>query len=285
LQLEKVDLVAICDPSDEALSSFSKDWQIENTFENAEQMLDEMDLDVVSICSPTEFHIDACKTIAKQNNIKGIFCEKPLAYTFNDSIEISKLLRDRFVSVNFFRRWNSTFVDLRADIQSKKYGEILAVHAAYTKGLFVNGSHLIDLLNWFFGTPCKVNTHKIYPTVGKDLGVDFSLSFSKGLTASVLHVPSVPYVNIDMSIFTEFGKIHITQRGQQIEWSSSVKDNDYNSVNKLKRVYKKDTQWRNCITRALSELLLIIDKKATSSCSLNEGLKVSEICEKIIKSH
>ena len=50
------------------------------------------------------------------------------------------------------------------------------------------------------------------------------------------------------------------QRGQKIEWFKSIVDEDYNKTfQKLQFVSSEETDWTDCPTRALTELLAVIN--------------------------
>lgn len=281
-QIDNVDLIAASDISQSRRTNFANKWKISNVFSTELEMLNSLDLDIISICSPTEYHIDAFKAISESKTVKGIFCEKPLAHNLNAAYEILDISKKFNVSLNYFRRWNSKLTELLNDLKEGKYGELKYIKASYTKGLKVNGSHLIDLLYSVLGMPIDVHSYYIHKSIDKDPGVDFSLSFKGQIDANFQHIPKVPYVLIDMDFFTEKGRVSMVQRGQKIEWFESIKDNDYNAFNKLEFVSSETTDWSNCPTRALEELIEVMRNGGQTSCTPQDGVNVYEICEKII---
>jgi predicted dehydrogenase len=171
---------------------------------------------------------------------------------------------------------------LCVDLRNNKYGKVNSINARYTKGVLVNGSHLIDILYWFFGMPIDIATYHIHNPKAEDPGVDFRIKFKPDIDATFLHIPDVPYVYINIDLFTEKGKLSISQRGQKIEWHQAVVDTDYNTLNKLELMSNKETEWRDCPTRALVELMDAMEHGGDISCTPEDGIRVSEICENII---
>ncbi len=281
--LEDVELVAISDPSEMARNKFSEKWQVANTYANHEEMLQKENLDIVSVCSPTEYHLDAFRTISRTNSIKGVFCEKPLSYDFEEAQKIVELAKGKVVSLNYFRRWNLTLQKLREDLKENKYGSVQYITVRYTKGLLTNGSHLIDLLYWIFGKPINVVQYYAHSTKTNDPGIDLKLSFLNGSDAVFLHIPNVSYTYIEVDIFTDMGKISIKQRGQNIEWSDIVIEPNYNTFNMLKTNTTQETEWRDCLTRALKELIHVITNGGRVSCTPIDGIVVSDICKRAIE--
>ena len=281
--IDNVELVSACDPSNDVRISFGEKWGVNQLYSTVGEMLENENLDIISICSPTENHMEAFEVISKYNNIKAVFCEKPLSYDLNESYRIANLAGNKYVSLNYFRRWNNTFKQLSQDISDKKYGDVIYISVRYTKGLLNNGSHFIDLLYWFFGEPVKVKKYHTYVSKNSDAGVDFKLTFPNNIEAAFSHIPNVPYVFIEVDILTATGKISIKQRGQTIEWSESTKEPYYNTFNMLKSGTTEHTDWQDCPTKALSELVGSLETgKRNISCTIEDGLIVGKICKQIL---
>ena len=278
---DKVELVAVCDPSEHARKKFSKAWKIPNSFSNSEEMLDNVDLDIISICSPTDYRLNAFEHISRIKAIKGIFCEKPLANSLEESIKIFELSKDINVAVNYFRRWNPSLKKIYENLREEKYGKVISVNCVYTKGLLVNGSHMIDLLCWFFGTPINAIPFNTYKREDMDHGVSFTLTFEQGIDATVINLPNAPYVYLEIDIFTNLGKLTISQRGQRVYWYEKQKDTNYQCLEKLSLISQKETEWQNCPSQAIDELINVINNKGELSCTIQDALRVNEICDQI----
>lgn len=278
----EVDLVAVSDPNKLQRQSFGKKWQIEQIYESHEEMISKEDLDIISICSPAEFHIDAFKTISKFDRIRGIFCEKPISYDLNESIKILDLSKDKIVSVNYFRRWNPSLKSLREDLINNKFGEIKYINVRYTKGILTNGSHLIDFLLWIFDDPVGIECFQIHTLACNDPGVDFKLSFKRDLDAIFLHIPNLSYTFIEIDIHTHKGMISIHQRGQKITWSKIIKEPSFKKFDIISPNKTIQTEWLDCPTRAIKELICALKNEGKISCSIEDGIKVSRICDQLI---
>jgi predicted dehydrogenase len=280
--LDGVELVASSDPDISKRKSFGKKWQVDNVYESHEEMISKENLDIVSICSPAEFHIDAFRTISKFDSVKGIFCEKPVSYDLNESIKILDLSRDKVVSVNFFRRWNSSIKKLRNEIKNNKYGEINYLNIRYSKGILTNGSHLIDLILWIFGDPIDLMQFQIHDNSKIDPGADFKLLFKNGLSAIFSHIPNIQYTFIEIDIHTEKGLLAIHQRGQKITWSPIINEPFFNGIEIVEPQEIIETDWLDCPSRAINELIEVMNNGGRVSCSVEDGMKVTEICDYII---
>ena len=283
MDINNVDLVSASDPNKLQRESFSKKWRLKNVYESHEEMISKEKLDIISICSPAEFHIDAFRTISKFNNIKGIFCEKPISYDLNETRQILDLSKDKIVSINYFRRWNPSLKNLKEDLINFKFGKIKYINVRYTKGILTNGSHLIDFLVWIFDEPIDIERFQVHTKVKSDPGVDFKLTFIGELDAIFLHIPNVSYTFIEIDIHTEKGLISIHQRGQKITWSHIINEPSFKKFDIIKPTKTIETDWLDCPSRAITELLDVLINGGQVSCNINDGAKVSEICDSILK--
>jgi len=275
-------LVAASDNTSKSLMTFGKRWKVDRLYKDYKKMLSSEKIDILSICLPTEKHYEVFKA-ACGRGVRAIFCEKPLSRDIDEAREMVRMSRGRTVSVNYFRRWNSDIARLREGMSRGDYGKIINVTARYTKGLFVNGSHLIDLMLWFFGKPKTLQAIRVNHNGTKDPGADFTIDFQHDITVHFLNIPDAGYVFIDVDILTKKGRISITQRGQAIERYSIAVEPYYQKFHMLKKGKVVQTAWRDCLRRAVEEIVKALDTQAITSCSPKDALKTLEICHEIIK--
>jgi predicted dehydrogenase len=94
---DRIDLIAAADVDETKLETFSSLWDIppEYRYEGHDPMLEELDLDAVSVCSPTFLHhdhfVDAAQSAAAPD---VIWCEKPIASSVSDAEEMVEELDD-----------------------------------------------------------------------------------------------------------------------------------------------------------------------------------------------
>lgn len=274
-------LTAIADISEKALKCFGSKWGIESSYEDYREMLEKETIDILSICLPTEKHYEVFK-YACEKNIPAIFCEKPLSYDLEEARDMVGMSNGRVVAVNYFRRWNPALVQLREELCSGKYGKVLNATIHYTKGLFVNGSHLVDLMRWFFGGPKDVRLIRTTWQDTRDYGVDFFMTFSHNITSFFLNVQDANYVFINIDILTEKGRIVIGQRGQEIERHEDIVEPHFQRFDILKRVETKGTGWGDCLTLAVQEMVDCLENRGQISCTPEDGLRALEICCEVV---
>ena len=274
-------LVAVADTDSRKLKDFQDKWHVERGYTDYVKMLEKEKFDILSICLPTQYHFKAFQA-AVDYNIRAIFCEKPLSYDLDEAYRMFEMSQGRIVSVNYFRRWNPTFVDIVKTLQRGDFGKGINITIRYTKGLFVNGSHFVDLMRWIWGEPKSLKLIKVTWIDPTDPGIDFSLNFDNGVTAYFINIPEIDYVFADVDILMEKGRLVIGQRGQTLCKYSVVREPHYNLFDILGNPQEIETKWRNCTTRAVQEIVDCLKYGGNTSCTMEDGYRAIEICHKVI---
>ena len=93
------------DTSDERLKEITDSFRIERSYSDYEDMLENEELDGVSICLPNSLHAKA--VISAANHGIHILCEKPMALILSDAEEMVEACRRNSVilMVNFTNRF------------------------------------------------------------------------------------------------------------------------------------------------------------------------------------
>lgn len=168
---EDLELVAVCDNKRELLNKVSSELGVPG-FDNLEIMLQEMNLDLISICTPSGIHPQ--QVIKAAQSGVHVVTEKPMATRWKDALEMVRACdeaRVRLFVVKQNRR-NTTLQLLKRAIQEKRFGRIYMVclNVFWTRpqeyydsaawrgtweldgGAFMNqASHYVDLLEWLIG--------------------------------------------------------------------------------------------------------------------------------------
>ena len=133
------------------------------------------DVDAVMICSYGPAHeVDVLACIAAG---KPVFCEKPLTPTADAALRIMEAEQAagrRLVTVGFMRRFDRSYREMKALLDSGDLGETLMVHCAhrnptvpenYTWDMAINDTaiHEVDTMRWLLGeefVTARVDTPK-----------------------------------------------------------------------------------------------------------------------------
>ena len=146
------DLQAGVDINNEACNIFSKKYNIES-YTVIEDALLEVKPDLIILAVPTSFQLEAIKKIAKCFIPKAILCEKPMGDNLDQGKEIVSICRKKDISlyVNYIRRCLPECKDIKKRIDSDSIKSPMKCISWYSKGLMHNGSHMINLMEYWFG--------------------------------------------------------------------------------------------------------------------------------------
>lgn len=190
LKLNNASLVAVSDMSKRALKN-ARNAGVKKTFDNYEQLLKDPEIDAVIIALPTHLHLQCARLAAEER--KHIFLEKPMARTVQESQEIISAAERNCVKlmIGYQFRFNPTFRNLKERINAGTLGDVEIAYATnISSGPFFHrmqdyaptpvpewwfnkeltgggplidlGSHMINLLRWYFGEITDIKSHLSY---------------------------------------------------------------------------------------------------------------------------
>jgi len=201
LKLPNVRLVAVSDVSRKALN-LAKKTGVKKTYTSYEQLLNDPEVDCVVVSLPTHFHLECAKKAAEAK--KHIFLEKPMARNVEEAMEIISTAQRNSVKlmIGYPLHFSPPFRTLREEVRSGALGIVeFAFAANISSGPFFHrteeyvptpvpewwfdkeltgggalldlGSHMINLLRWYFGEITNIRSH---------LGHRFNMDFEDSAT-------------------------------------------------------------------------------------------------------
>ena len=187
---DDIELVAVCDNDGKALENAVSEHAVEG-YKSLTEMLEKVDLDVVSLCTPSGLHSDQVIQIAARG--VNVISEKPMATRWKDGIDMVKAC-DR-AGVRLFivkqNRRNTTLQLLKRAVDEGRFGRIYMVtlNVFWTRpqeyydsakwrgtweldgGAFMNqASHYVDLIDWLIGPVEKIQA--MTGTLARDIEVE-----------------------------------------------------------------------------------------------------------------
>lgn len=219
-------------------------------------------IDVVSIASSTKNHYLNLKQ-AISIKPKVILCEKPLTSNLKQTNEIYKLCKTEKIKliINYNRRFDNSMVEIKKNIVAKKYGDVSSVSCHYNKGLLNNGSHLIDLLLYFFNNlKLSFSGKKLFDYDRNDASIPFVL-YSKKIPIFVNINSSKDYYFFQIMInFTNYSLI-INNGGNDIDIYKAFEDKKLNKIKILKFYKSMKTNYDISMINLVKHIKKIILKK------------------------
>jgi len=160
------EVVAVCDVDKAKLKAFRKRFRRFEMFTDYVEMMEHVNPEVISICSPVQTHAQIVYDLVKFKP-KAIFCEKPLAHNLDACKEVVKVCRENNVvlAVDFTRRWDEAYREAQRFISREEFGLIRVVGYASRERDWLGNIHMFDVLNWFSGGNWNLCSYvDCYPT-------------------------------------------------------------------------------------------------------------------------
>ncbi len=172
-------LVAVCDLNSKIRNVIKKKYKIP-TYKSYRELLSKHKVELVVVSSSDDSHYKILKDLVKFKP-KIVFCEKPLLKSKIQAEEILKIYKKNkiIISVNFSRRFNKYFCDLKKMIDNNYFGEIKSFELKYSRGFYHNAIHWLDLCLWYFGAPIQILSLRNFPSksFSKDRDIDLKLIY------------------------------------------------------------------------------------------------------------
>jgi len=253
-------LVGGCSPEEQDRIYFARQYGVA-VFDNIEELLKRTTPDIVSICSPSQMHYKhACQCIEAQ--IPMIWLEKPPVTELGDLDALIEKQKGSAstILVNYQRRYCRCYNRLKDLYMNRLLGKTMFIHITYSRGLLLNGSHIIDVLFYILGDNTKLSLGNVLPSDNGE-NYSFSLMAPNGLKIFVAGI-SLPYHCIDISLTCEKGRASVLYGGMETRLETKVEHELFRGFYRLK-VQKSGILGRGGLNRVMTGALddLIISSR------------------------
>ena len=293
--ISQAKMVAACDTSKSKLEKFSKRWRVHRLYTDYRDMLSNENLDIVSVCTHPETHAQITIEAAR-SGVKAIFCEKPMAGSIQEARKMVEACEKRGVhlTVNHTRRWDLNYIEIRETLLKKELGEIEKINGSYTSGLFVIGTHMIDLLQYFAGNIVKVMGVK-EDTGGikyrwysenyspADPPVSGILWFKNGAIGQLLASCKTEYPFFDTETFTTLGRI-ITREWDSMEYMMEIYRFKNGKAQKMSLEKKVTSRRNNLMVSAVEDVVSSLRKNRPTLSTGEDALQTMMVIDALAKS-
>ncbi|TXT57683.1 MAG: hypothetical protein BAJATHORv1_10386 [Candidatus Thorarchaeota archaeon] len=184
-----LEISAICDIDSSTLSNAAGLFEVSSTYTDYQEMIDNENLNVIYVCTPTNKHRDMVKAAAKAG--KAVFCEKPLAHSGPQAQDLYMIAKSNGIkaAVGLVLRYDQFLVQAKNLLDTHDFGKPMLAHIrddqrfpidyiyaskwrmdrsiAGGGTLIEHSIHDIDVLQWFFGP-----VEHVYATVNNFSGMD-----------------------------------------------------------------------------------------------------------------
>jgi spore coat polysaccharide biosynthesis protein SpsF len=212
-------IAGVADTDPTRLARFKSASPEVEAFDTLEGLVENLELDAIYICTPTDHHVAALKSVLNKSATPVVVCEKPLG---NHPAELRGLVDSyrqsgRRLLVNYWPRWSDSHAALKSAVP--KLGFIQAVQRIYSLGLFNSGSYAIDQMRDLFGEISAVQAVSTVPTVRRgDDGVSAIIHFKSGLTsAHLVALNGQNHVTTDTDIIGSNGRARLIENDTKLD--------------------------------------------------------------------
>ena len=147
-QVPEVELVALCDLSADALQRFGDEHGVEGRHTDLERMLDEENLDTVSICTWGNSHAELAIQVANSQKVRAILVEKPICSNAAECEQMVAAARANGVLLAeaFKFRHHPLHLKLKQLVDDGAIGEVRNIRSTFAS--LVPAEQIRKELNW-----------------------------------------------------------------------------------------------------------------------------------------
>ena len=275
-------LSGFIDTDESKASSAASIWGGE-VFSSIEDAFKQEEIDIVCITVPDKFHYSILK-IVHNFPVKFVFVEKPISKTLAEASEVLRIYNEKKipVMVNYSRRFLSEFEYIKGEIDKGIFGNFVSGTGYYGKGLFHNGSHLINLLCYLIGDVARATSFgSVRDFYDDDESISAVLAFEGNSTFTLNSVDCNLYTIFEMDLLFEKKRIRIVDSGFTIEKYSIQKSARFKGYQNLVLSETVDTSFGKAMYCAVDNIYKHLIGHEEIKCSLSDGYNAMEICQMI----
>ena len=214
-----VDLAGLADPDPERLRAAAIRWKVTSVYSTADELLDRVKPEIVSLCSPDATHGELLDRILDAPSVRAVLAEKPLALDLAEAEAVVAKAEARGIvlAVNYVRRFAPSHRELRQWLQGDPIGRIELVRGSYVRGLKHNGTHWFDLARFLIGEVMGVRGFGVVAEGASDATIDVDMEFKTGARGTLHGLREVPCSVFEMDLIGPQGRVRVIDSGQRFE--------------------------------------------------------------------
>jgi predicted dehydrogenase len=213
---------------------FEQHYQVP-TFSDFHTAAQQLQPDVISVAAPTALHIELLNAILNFSKPKAVLCEKPMGLNPMQAGEVENKYaqKDCRLYVNYTRRCDPGAMTVKQYLRSEKImGPVKGV-VWYSKGIFNNGSHFLNLLQYWLG-PVKdiavIRRGRMWEE--KDPEPDVELEFEGGII-TLLAAREEDFSHYTVELIARNGRLRYDDGGERITWQAAAPDSVFDGYTVL----------------------------------------------------
>lgn len=272
------------DPDKERRDVFSNHYSAP-VFPSVKMALRCLKPQIVVIAAPTDKHAEILSEILILSKPSVILCEKPLSYSLalaSSMVDACEKSNTRLF-VNYMRRADSAVLQIKQMIETGQIQVPFTGSATYSKGIVHNGTHMIDLLSFWFGAPV-VEAISIDQTCPKnnDGTPDATLRFASG--SIQLKASRGPQDEFSLTLGCSNGVLEYQDFGKSVTWNPMpIPLMSYENNTKSFSDEKIESSMLVYQLKVVNEIVLAIEGTTPNLCSGHQSLESLKIATHIME--
>lgn len=312
-----VEMTAIADTSSTMLNMIKKYLPGTKLFEDYKDLLNSGLVDAIIVCTPSVMHYDVCKMAAEKGI--NVFCEKPFTTSPAQAKELADIFESKSLvnQVGYVYRFDAVFGKVKEMLDQQLIGKVVHTNVQFLSSTiskmqpekgwrskrengggatYEMGSHVIDLMEFFFGKPKKIIgtlMNQVYSEAVEDIS-EAQIVYYDGMSANI-HVNWSDYTYrkpmLKLDIHGTKGKIQADLYGYKLFLREENKEAGLpegwtsvpmNMIPDPCPFYVRGTSF----TKQLYEFAdAILEKRKSSGCPFSEAVDTQEVIHTIFENN
>lgn len=255
-------------------------------YQNIEQIeKNKFKTDIIVIAIPTDQVLQVFQNLLNKMTVKTVLFEKPFAFNTKDASKIISICKKRNIKifVNYNLISDISFIKIQNRFKKNKFGPLLNGTVLYTKGIYTNASHFINILINLFGNYQSVKKNNNIVKLKNDYIGNFEISFNNA-KIYFIHNEDRYYSHYNMSLYFQKGLLEYSNSTKNITWqkiSEKKIRKNYNYLDSKKEIIKNNFNLLQLnVVKNIENYLL---NKNYSLADENSSIKTIQCIQKIIK--
>lgn len=277
-------LAGCVDPDAERRLAFQALWGVERSFADISEAED-LAFDVASVCSPPEVHAPQLERLLEMS-IGVVFCEKPLTANLTSSKRLVEAFEaeGRPLAVNYGRRWDPSMAELKREIAVGGWGRLLTAQGLYTKGIFANGSHMVDLLHFLLGPLEPVAVLRVVEDyLPTDPTLDAVLRTQDGAIIHMAACDRRAFTVFELDLVFEKGRVTLGDAGFRIMKRRIVDDARFDGYRVLESGLWQMTGFEAALPAAVANIHDCLAEDAIFPSTGRTALDAQHVCAELVR--
>ncbi len=278
-------LLGCIDPSEKARKLAQAIYGV-TVFSNLEEFLLEHKPDVLIVAANTENLVPLCSEILTKYYPKLILIEKPISYNLVEAQQLLKLERrvPTNILVNYTRRADPAFCSVKDEIKSSRFLGPFLGSGCYSGGFMNNGSHMLDLLQFYFGHIRNFKVIEKSALFPKDYSVDVKLKFDD-CTFILYSLRNVKFQTFEFQIYGNEKSLQLLSGSNGLQWRGINYNQKTSQPSFLSGNPKKiETEMAYSQFNVSKELIRFLSLGESHLTTLEQGVKTLQIMNSILAS-